>query len=369
MLQRFRDKNLDTWLAGWLRDRTARLAAPRYQGRRHLIFALCDHFEPLWGRADERTGLARVLAWRERYPLLASRFRDADGRPPQHSFFFPGEEYREPFFDHIDQLVREGFGEVELHLHHDDATHAQTRDDIERYVGTYAARGHFSRDGSGRARYAFIHGNWALANGRPDGRQCGVDDELQLLFDTGCYADLTFPSAPDVTQPARVNQLYWPVGDLSRKRSYEHGQRARVGKTYSDRLLMIEGPLAIARRPGSAALRIENAALTANDPPSAARVRSWIAQHIHVEGRPEWVFVKVHTHGAPEKQAASLLGDGGGTLHQVLTSRYNDGDRWVLHYVTARELFNIAWAAMECREGDPNRYRDYLLAPPPIRLR
>ena len=28
-------------------------------------------------------------------------------------------------------------------------------------------------------------------------------------------------------------------------------------------------------------------------------------------GRPEWVFVKVHTHGAPEPQAASLLGEGG----------------------------------------------------------
>jgi len=28
---------------------------------------------------------------------------------------------------------------------------------------------------------------------------------------------------------------------------------------------------------------------------------------VTVAGRPEWVFVKVHTHGAPELQAASLL--------------------------------------------------------------
>ena len=52
-------------------------------------------------------------------------------------------------------------------------------------------------------------------------------------------------------------------------------------------------------------------ALTGNDPPTAARVATWIEQAIHIEGRPEWVFVKVHTHGAIEKTASSLLGDGG----------------------------------------------------------
>ena len=46
-------------------------------------------------------------------------------------------------------------------------------------------------------RYAFIHGNWCLANARKDRRWCWVDEELPLLFDTGCYADYTFPSAPE----------------------------------------------------------------------------------------------------------------------------------------------------------------------------
>src|SRR5262249_38086850 len=88
---------------------------------------------------------------------------------------------------------------------------------------------------------------------------------------------------------------------------------------------------------------------------------------IHVEGRPEWVFVKIHTHGAPESQAASLLGDGGRALHQAL-AHYNDGRRWQLHYVTAREMYNVAMAAMEGRAGNPAEYRDYLLAPPPWRM-
>jgi hypothetical protein len=94
-------------------------------------------------------------------------------------------------------------------------------------------------------------------------------------------------------------------------------------------------------------------------------VRSWVEQGIHVEGRPEWVFVKVHTHGAPEAQARSLLGAGGETLHRELTSCYNDGRRFVLHYVTAREMFNIAIAAVDGARGDPAVYRDYQLPPPP----
>jgi hypothetical protein len=91
-----------------------------------------------------------------------------------------------------------------------------------------------------------------------------------------------------------------------------------------------------------------------------------VRQGIHVEGRPEWIFVKVHTHGAPEAQGRALLGAGSAMLHRELTTRYNDGRRWVLHYVTAREMFNIAMAAMEGLNGDPTQYRDRGLAPPPI---
>ncbi len=58
---------------------------------------------------------------------------------------------------------------------------------------------------AGRPAWAFIHGNWALANGRPDGRWCGVDDELALLHELGCYADFTFSrgARPAVLQPPR----------------------------------------------------------------------------------------------------------------------------------------------------------------------
>jgi hypothetical protein len=365
MLSPLARKHLNTWMPAYLRQ-VCSPAWPRARAkRRHLLFAFCDHFEPLWGNASSQTGNARVRAWEERYPAMAGAFRDADGRAPRHTFFFPGEQYEPRFLDSLGRIVKAGLGEVELHLHHDRDSAAQLTETLSKYVSAYASHGHLSRDTSGRPRFAFIHGNWCLANARKDGRWCGVDAEMPLLFDSGCYADFTFPSAPDECQPGIINQIYWPEGDLRKARAYNLGTAAEVGHVKSDRMLMIQGPLSIARRPGRLRLRIENGAITAADPATYERVRSWTEQGIHVRGRPEWVFVKVHTHGAPEQQAASLLGDGGRALHQTLAEHFNDGKRWTLHYMSAREMYNTARAAMDGCSGNPFAYRNYVLPPPP----
>lgn len=364
---RVRDKNLGAWLPGWARHLRARARDVRAAaGTRHLLFALCDHYEPLWGDASPDTGRRRVREWLDGYPRLADRYRDADGRPPRHSFFFPGEQYRPEFLEDLAGLCRRGFGEVELHLHHDGDSAAQLRRDIGAYLASFAEHGHLARDPDGRLRYGFIHGNWCLANARRDRRWCGVDEEVALLWETGCYADFTFPAAPNESQPPIVNQIYWPTGDLARRRAQDQGERARVGAVRDDRILVVEGPLAPAVRDGRLAIRIENGDLHGSDPATPRRVRSWVSQHICVAGRPEWVFVKVHTHGAPEKNVPALLGDGGETLHRVLAEEFNDGERWRLHYVTAREMYNLAIAAMSGAGGDPGEHRDFALPPPPV---
>jgi len=373
VLARLKKKNLHTWLGGYARH-LGRLAVERTgggAGPRHLLFALCDHYEPLWGKGTPRdVGDARVAAWEEGYPALVNGFRDADGLSPRHSFFFPGEEYDPRYLERLARLCAAGHGEVELHLHHDADSADGLRRDIDRYLGLFAEHGHVSRGPDGGYRFAFIHGNWCLANARGDGRWCGVDEEVELLHQAGCYADFTFPSAPDECQPNRVNEIYWPTGDLRRRKAYATGETARVGEVRRDRLLMITGPLGLTvrRDPGArrARLRIENAALDHSDPPSARRVRTWAGQNIHVLGRPEWIFVKVHTHGAPERNAGVLLGEETRAMHQALTRDFNDGARWRLHYVTAREMFNIAVAAMEGRAGDPGQYRDHVIPPPPV---
>jgi len=373
LVEYVRSKHFDTWTLGYARWWANSIVSRTRQehrapdGPRHLLFTFCDHFEPLWNGVDHAQGVDRVRTWSQGYPALTARFRDSEGRPPRHSFFFPGEQYSPDFLEPLAVLARQGLGEVEFHLHHDGDTAETLRRSLAEYLRLFAQHGHLSRDPDGRLRYAFIHGNWCLANARRDGSRCGVAEEIPLLYDTGCYADFTFPSAPDESQPAIVNQIYWPEGNLSLRRAYENGSPARVGDRRHDRILMIEGPLALSLRPNRVlAPRVENAAVTANDPPTPSRVRTWIRQNVGVVGRPEWVFVKVHTHGAPEKQAASLLGEGGRMLHEELTTRYNDGVRWKLHYLTAREMYNVALAAMDGQTGDPGAFRDYVLAPPPV---
>jgi hypothetical protein len=352
------------WLGGYARHLAGKLARPEPQGTRHLLFALCDHYEPLWGDASRERGRERVERWTQGYARAFGEFRDADGRPPRHTFFFPGEQYQPEYLDGLGELVRGGFGEVEVHLHHDGDDAPKLRQDLENYLAAYQRHGHISNGDDGRPRYAFIHGNWCLANSRADGRWCGVDSELEVLFGTGCYADFTFPSAPDQTQPNIVNRIYWPLGDPRRARAHETGEPARVGRVWDDRILMIQGPLALARRGRGFAPRIESGALSAKDPGSLERLKTWVAQGIHVEGRPEWIFVKVHTHGAPEAQAEALLGEPGRELHRALGRHFNDGERYVLHYVSAREMFNIALAAMQGFSGNPDRYRDHSLRAP-----
>jgi hypothetical protein len=357
-------KNLHTWARGYARHLLRRAVPRPTAGPRHLLFALCDHYEPLWGSASDEVGRARVDAWVTGYPRLAAAFRDADGRPPRHSWFFPGEEYRPVFLDGLAALARGGLGEVEVHLHHDGDTRASLQGKLEETLRRLAGHGHLSRE-AGAYRWAFIHGNWCLANGRPDRRWCGVDDELPLLHELGCYADFTFPAAPDPSQSDMVDLVYWPTGDLTRRRSYDAGEPARVGVSHDDRLLLVTGPLALTRK-GRFGVRLENGALTGDDPPTPARVRSWVRQGIHVAGRPEWIFVKVHTHGALETTAKSLLGAGGRALHETLARDFNDGARWRLHYVTAREMYNVARAAMDGKGGDPAAWLDYRVAPPPV---
>jgi hypothetical protein len=97
--------------------------------------------------------------------------------------------------------------------------------------------------------------------------------------------------------------------------------------------------------------------------PTPERVEAWVRRGIHVKGRPEWVFVKVFTHGALAQDHEAVLGEWADRLHTELEQRYNDGRRYVLHYVTAREAYNIAKAAEAGKEGNPHAYRDFLIPP------
>ena len=364
MLRRIKEKHLQAWIGGYLRHIASQLVRPRAVGPKHLLFAICDHFEPLRDGVSNERGEEIVASWERGYPQMAEGFCDASGNPPKHTFFYPGEEYEARILERLVPLAKAGFGEVELHLHHDGDDRESLEALIRASITHFDNHGHLGRDSDGNIRYGFIHGNWALANSRDDHRWCGVDDEFEVLFQTGCYGDFTFP-APNECQPNIVNQIYWPTGDLRRRRAFDTGERARVGRRYDDRVLIMMGPSALAPRRNRIPLRIEMGNLDSGDPPTGSRLRTWMRQRIHVAGRPDWVFVKVHTHGAVPATTSALLGEPGRDFHTALARACDPMGPWRLHYVTAREMFNIALAAVDGMEGDPAEFRDYVIKPPP----
>jgi hypothetical protein len=103
--------------------------------------------------------------------------------------------------------------------------------------------------------------------------------------------------------------------------------------------------------------------MEAHMPPRPRRVDRWVEANVGVAGRPEWVFVKVHMHGAQPLNFSAYFDSGAPLLHSHLARRYNDGNAWRLHYVTAREAYNIVKAAEAGMTGDPQSYRDFLIAP------
>ena len=60
----------------------------------HLLLCVADHYEPQLGEAPPEVARARVERWVEDYPRLFGGFRDSDGRPPRHTFFYPARGVR-----------------------------------------------------------------------------------------------------------------------------------------------------------------------------------------------------------------------------------------------------------------------------------
>ena len=48
-------------------------------------------------------------------------------------------------------------------------------------------------------------------------------------------------------------------------------------------------------------------------------------------------------------------------MFSYFEEEYNDMQKYFLHYVSAREMYNIVKAAECGEEGNPNRYRDYII--------
>src|SRR5262249_23154926 len=125
-------------------------------------------------------------------------------------------------------------------------------------------------------------------NSHPHGTWCGVNDELTILRETGCYADFTMPAAPNPCQTTTVNSIYYAIDDPHRPKSHDRGVPAQVGvQPPENALLMVQGPLGWdwSNRKWGLVPRLENGDLTGARPPSLARLWLWRRANVCVAGR------------------------------------------------------------------------------------
>jgi hypothetical protein len=157
---------------------------------KRLWVAITNHYESLGGKVSAETAVNRVVRWQEAWPRIADAApRDADGKRPCYSFFYPEEEYRPKLLAPLAEMTREGIGDVEVHIHHDRETVAGLMQKMSAYCSRLRDDHGLLHDHNGRLVFGFIHGNWALYNSLPGGRWCGLTGEIELLRDLGCYAE------------------------------------------------------------------------------------------------------------------------------------------------------------------------------------
>jgi hypothetical protein len=348
------------WAPGYLYGSLKRLVDEKPK-LKHIYFCICDHFEPYWKNADKSTARKRIQAWVEGYSKVSDRFRDSDGNLLKYSFFYPQEEYRKEDLDILSEFCKAGFGETEIHLHHDNDTSENLRRTLIDYrKRLHETHGLLSVDRvTGNVVYGFIHGNWALDNSRPDGRWCGVNNEIEVLQETGCYADFTMPSAPNITQTKKINSIYYAKGSQNKRKSHNSGIDAAVDQK-GEGLLMIQGPLGLNWENKKFFLlpRIENGGLIANNPITKQRIKNWIAHGVHVKGAPEHVFVKVYTHGAQEGNIEMFFSKRGMAQLFEYLQQYTTEIGLELHFVSARECTNIILALIKGQIGSIETMRN-----------
>lgn len=359
------------WLVRYPFERAANRLQQNAFEKKHIIFTIADHFEPSWSRnglLGLDAQLRRLDEWHEMARKTGEAVRDADGTKFRHTNFYPAEQYFPEILEKMAALQAEGLGETEIHLHHG-VEAPDTAENLRKVLTGFRdclAEEHklLSRmNGEGDPKYAFVHGNLALANSC-GGRFCGVDEEMQILADTGCYADMTLASAPDQSQVAMINKIYECGYPLTEKVPHRRGRSVEAGRNHLQMPLIFTGPLVFnwtRRIKGVPVPRLEDGALVSNQPMDTARFNRWKNANITVKGRTDWVFVKLYCHGFFDHDQSACIGeDARAFFSRIIEQGEKTGD-YKVYFASAREAANMVFAAADGKTGAPGEFRDYRL--------
>jgi hypothetical protein len=360
------------WLIRYPFSRIKTLLGQNLFEKKHIIFTIANHFEPSWNPKGGLLPLDQRLKRLDDYYKLAKNtgesLIDVDGTKFRHTNFYPIEQYHSPILEKMAEMQSEGLGEVEIHLHHG----VEKPDTSENLYNTLLkfrdilAERHkcLSRlDGKGDPMWAFVHGNLALANSC-GGKYCGVDNEMQILADLGCYVDMTLPSAPDESQVPMINRIYECELPLNEPIPHRKGKNVKVRGNSPQLPLIFTGPLVFNWTRlvnGIPIPRIEDGCLSSQQSLDLSRFRRWLSANVTVEGKPDWVFVKLYCHGFFDNDQSVCIGEDTKRFFSQVIENGEKTNDYKVHFATAREAFNMVLAAIDGKSGSPNEYRDYRL--------
>ena len=341
--------------------------------RKHVILTVANHFEPAWSEAgplDHKSQLRRLKDYSKLAARIGDGVWDGDGTKFRHTNFYPAEQYHPEVLEIMAEMQADGLGEVEVHLHHG-VERPDTAENLERQLIEFRdvlAERHrcLSRmAGDHQPKYAFVHGNLALANSC-GGRFCGVDNEMAILARTGCYADMTLPSAPDQSQVGVINQIYECGHSLDEAVPHRDGVRLGSRSEAPQLPLIFQGPLVFnwtRTIKGIPVPRIDDGALAANQGLDNSRFKRWKRANVTVTGRSDLVFVKLYCHGFFDQDQSVCIGEEARRFFSEIVEYGERTGKYSIHFASAREAFNIAMAAAQGLRGDPHKYRDHILIP------
>ena len=320
---------------------------------KHLIFVMVDHYEH-GGPRDKERGTRENAIWCDKFMEISDRHLDDYGNNFRYTWFYPFDHHNGEIMERLSSMAHGGYGEVELHWHIGSKS-VVNRDNfsakLSEAIEWFQSFGALITAEDSKTAFAYVAGVWDLDAGRGGSETHGITDQIEKLVDQGCYADFTFSTIGSPAQPSTVNSLYYVTDDPEQAKSYDTGQPSQVGTNVDNQLLIFQGPSAI-----SWLGYLEYGAIEDDPRFEPHRVPKWIDANIHVHGRPEWIFVKVYSHGA-QSQDVVLAHD----MDRMLASlREHCQQRGIkLHFMTAREAFNVIKSAEDGNQGNPEDYRDY----------
>lgn len=166
-----------------------------------IIHMHAEHFEPFdTDQSGERISVKHVETWIKaalEAPFTPSIFFSSQGIPLQNKKVISEEA-------EIIALLKDAGMDLHIHIHHPVDGLGDERL-LKAVLQETKDRGFVSHND----KWAFVHGCWALQGS--DRSICQIDNELSVLYQYGCRADMTFPPGRAWCRPDRVLAPYFAI--------------------------------------------------------------------------------------------------------------------------------------------------------------